>query len=478
MQLKNIIRYIFRFLLLQLSVTISNIWFFDNFLFISVQHKFNIYLNLIEDRDRFFGFIPTSWITVDGVIAFVIFIFLLLLYSTKFYTYVNELDFSYENKYFDDYLLLYLTWNSYIFTTLYIFRIDGLFRSNLIIFTFLTPTLLFLFRNSEILSNLLGRSVSNENYISFNLEDNSNFNNLRILAFRNEKLAIKCTEKELSKRVVDEVDKLNKIINVNLIVLYIESLNKLSKNLENYLINLNKKVLIISSKEINFSKNFIYRFKNINNKSIYYFNNDIQYGSKYIIKRLIDVSFSIIIIFFLLPFLLIISVLILFNDSRPIFIKQLRVGLHGKPFKMYKFRTMLNNSHELRSDLQNQNKKTGPLFKLDDDPRIISNLNFLRKFSLDELPQLINVLKGEMSLVGPRPLFFEDNNYFDSNYMRRLNVIPGMTGLLQINDRNTDDFNVWYKHDIEYIENWSLYLDLKILFKTIKYVLNQKDVGL
>ena len=150
----------------------------------------------------------------------------------------------------------------------------------------------------------------------------------------------------------------------------------------------------------------------------------------------------------------------------PFVIKQSRVGLHGKQFKMYKFKTMLNNSHEKRKDLDDQNKKGGPLFKLDDDPRVIKSLSFLRKYSLDELPQLINVLKGDMSLVGPRPLFEEDNEYFDKNYMRRLNVMPGMTGLLQINERNTDDFEIWYKYDIEYIENWNLYLDVKILFKT------------
>ena len=101
----------------------------------------------------------------------------------------------------------------------------------------------------------------------------------------------------------------------------------------------------------------------------------------------------------------------------------------------------------------------------------------MRKYSLDELPQLINVLKGEMSLVGPRPLFEEDSEYFDKNYMRRLNVMPGMTGLLQINERNTDDFDVWYKYDIEYIENWNLYLDIKILFKTFGALKHKNTSG-
>ena len=161
----------------------------------------------------------------------------------------------------------------------------------------------------------------------------------------------------------------------------------------------------------------------------------------------------------------------------PFLIKQSRVGLHGRKFNMYKFKTMYNNSHNKRAELDALNPKKGPLFKIDEDPRVIKGLSFLRKYSLDELPQLLNVIKGEMSLVGPRPLFEEDSEYFDKKYMRRLNVLPGMTGLLQINERNTDDFDIWYKYDIEYIENWNLYLDIKILFKTFKAIRNNKTAG-
>ena len=124
-----------------------------------------------------------------------------------------------------------------------------------------------------------------------------------------------------------------------------------------------------------------------------------------------------------------------------------------------------------------KNKKTGPLFKLDDDPRIIKGGKTIRRYSLDELPQLINVIRGNMSLVGPRPLFDTDRQYFKGGYMRRLNVMPGMTGLLQINDRNTDDFDVWFKYDLEYIEKWSLYLDLIILIKTVPSLFQQKVQG-
>ena len=123
-------------------------------------------------------------------------------------------------------------------------------------------------------------------------------------------------------------------------------------------------------------------------------------------------------------------------------------------------------SHNKRVDLLSENKKTGPLFKIDNDPRIIKGLSFIRKFSMDEIPQFINVLKGNMSVVGPRPLFPEDNEHYDSIFIRRLNVLPGITGLLQINDRNTDDFLIWHKFDVEYIDNWSILLDIKIIFKT------------
>ena len=145
---------------------------------------------------------------------------------------------------------------------------------------------------------------------------------------------------------------------------------------------------------------------------------------------------------------------------------------------MYKFRTMKKDSHTLREDLKELNKGKGPLFKIENDPRVINGANFIRDFSLDEIPQLINVLKGDMSIVGPRPLFDDDTKMFDTNYMRRLNVMPGITGLLQINERNAVDFKTWYKYDIEYIENWSLFLDLEIILKTPFAMFSKKIRGL
>jgi lipopolysaccharide/colanic/teichoic acid biosynthesis glycosyltransferase len=156
---------------------------------------------------------------------------------------------------------------------------------------------------------------------------------------------------------------------------------------------------------------------------------------------------------------------------------QTRVGLHGKDFQMYKLRTMKIDSHADRKKLEEFNESGGPLFKMQNDPRLIRGAKFLRKYSIDELPQFINILKGSMSLVGPRPLFPEDNKFFDEHYIRRLNVLPGLTGLLQINERNTSDFNVWYNYDIEYIDNWSILLDLKIILKTPFSLFSKKIKG-
>lgn len=477
MNIFKISKYFARFIFLQIVVSFTTIWYFDKFIFINEAQKFEIYLSLVEDRERFYSFVPLGWIKVDTLFIFLVTIFLLGIYSTKFYTYVNELDYVYDNKYLDDYFFLYLLWNSYMLSSLYVFRIIGLSRFNLIIFTLIVPLILFVFRNSEIISNLLGRSVSKENYISFNFDEFSNFKNLRIAAYRNEVKNINVTENKLTEEVKNSVDKINKTVNINLVIIQLKTLNKLSIELEEYLIKINKKVMLITDNELEFNNTFIYRLVKINNKFVYYFNNDIQYGAKYILKRVLDISIALALLIFLSPVLLGIILRIYLLDSNPVLVIQNRVGLHGKKFKMFKFRTMYKDSHNKRGELIERNKKTGPLFKLDNDPRVIQKLNFLRKYSLDELPQLFNVLKGDMSLVGPRPLFEEDSFELNENYMRRLNVLPGMTGLLQINDRNTSDFNVWHKYDLEYIENWSLFLDVKILLKTFKAILNKDNSG-
>ncbi len=478
MRIKSLLKYAVRFLFLQTLLTALTIYYFDNFLiYRDSEVKYQIYLNLLEDNSRFYPFIDLSLITVDAFLAVFIFIFLIILYSTNFYTYVNELSFSLSKNYFDEFFQIFLLWTSWLFSAFYIFRFESASRGHLILFSIIVPLILLIFRNTEYLSSVLGRSVINEKFITFNLDKNSNFRNLRILSFRKELASYSLKEENMSNLIIEKIDEINKSENINLVVISINKLSKLNKKLENYLININKKILIISPNKMKFGSNFLYREQIIDDFYFVYFNNDIQYGSKYILKRFLDIVLSVFALFLLTPFLLFIGIYIFIKDRGPIVIKQDRVGLHGKQFKMYKFRTMLNNAHELRDELQKMNKKSGPLFKIDNDPRLINGAEFLRKFSLDELPQLINVLKGEMSLVGPRPLFDTDTKTFTKTYMRRLNVMPGMTGLLQITDRNADDFETWFKYDVEYIENWSLYLDIKILLKTVPSLLNKKVQG-
>ena len=476
MGLLKYVKYGIRFLFLQTLLTFFTIFYFDRFL---IGDYFDGYLiirdNLLEDRDRFYPFVTNDFIKTDIYIAIFIFVFLVILYSTKFYTYVNELSFSLDRKYFDEFLSIYLLWTSSIFVFFYIFRFSILSRANLILFTFLVPLILIVFRNSEVLSNFLGRSTSKENYISFNLENDSIFRKLRIVTFRNSIGEFNFTN---INEIIDIIDKQNKENNLNLIIINLGNESSLPRSIEEYLIDLNKKVLIISRQEIIFKNIFLKRSIFLENYFLTYFNNDIQYGSKYILKRALDVFVALIMVVLLFPIYTFVAFFIILKDGFPFLIKQNRVGLHGKSFQMYKFRTMKNDSHTLREDLKELNKGKGPLFKIENDPRVINGANYIRDFSLDEIPQLINVLKGDMSIVGPRPLFDEDTKLFDTRYMRRLNVMPGITGLLQINDRNTDDFSVWFKYDLSYIENWSIYLDLKIMFQTPLAVFKKNKKGL
>ena len=477
MKIKNLLKYFSRFLLLQISLTLITIFYFDNFLIWSPEFKYEIYLNLIEDKNRFLPFVSDSLITVDGVLAGLIFLFLIIIYSTTFYTYVNELSFSMNRNLLGEYFQIYLLWTSYLLVSFFILRFNNLFRGNLLIFSFLIPLVLLIFRNTEFISSLLGRSVTNETFITFNLDDSSRFRNLRIMTFRKNIGSFFVSEEKFENDIMNIVDSENKKKKINLIVIE-TSISNFSEEFEKYLINLNKKVLIISGKKIQFNNNFLYREELIDKFRLVYFNNDIQYGSKFILKRVMDIVFSFMLIILFSPFILIISILIFAKDGNPIVIKQNRVGLHGDQFDMLKFRTMKNKSHERREELSELNKSDGPLFKIENDPRILNGLSFIREMSLDEIPQLINVLKGEMSIVGPRPLFDDDTKLFDTKYMRRLNVMPGITGLLQINERNATDFQTWYEYDIKYIENWNLFLDLEIILKTPFAMFSKKIRGI
>jgi len=190
-----------------------------------------------------------------------------------------------------------------------------------------------------------------------------------------------------------------------------------------------------------------------------------------LLKRIIDIIGSGAGIIVLSPFLLIIAVLIKATSAGPVFYLSKRVGLNGRKFIMFKFRTMQKGAHRKQTKLKDKNLMQGPVFKIKDDPRVTGLGVFLRKFSLDELPQLFNVFLGHMSLVGPRPPLQKEVLRYELWQRRRLSMRPGITCLWQISGRNKiADFNKWMNLDLDYIDNWSLALDFKILLKTIPAV--------
>ncbi len=191
------------------------------------------------------------------------------------------------------------------------------------------------------------------------------------------------------------------------------------------------------------------------------------------IKNIIDYSLTIIALICLFPFFSVIGLMIKCISWGPVFFKQERIGLNGRNFYMYKFRTMVPDAEEKLKDLEYLNEADGPVFKIKKDPRIIPFIGtILRKTSLDELPQLVNILKGEMSLIGPRPPIQSEVNKYDVWQRRRLSMKPGLTCIWQVSpNRNEIDFNTWMEMDLEYIDHWSLPLDLKIFLKTILVVL-------
>lgn len=189
------------------------------------------------------------------------------------------------------------------------------------------------------------------------------------------------------------------------------------------------------------------------------------------IKKIMDINVSLIMIIILSPVLLAITVFIKLTSPGPIVYRQTRVGLRGRQFNLYKFRTMVVNAEILRKSLEAENEADGPVFKIKDDPRVTKIGKFLRKSGLDELPQLFNVLKGEMSLIGPRPPIQEETKLYKRWQLRRLSVKPGLSCFWQIKpDRNSIKFEKWMELDLAYIDNWSLRLDFIILLKTIKTV--------
>jgi exopolysaccharide biosynthesis polyprenyl glycosylphosphotransferase len=189
------------------------------------------------------------------------------------------------------------------------------------------------------------------------------------------------------------------------------------------------------------------------------------------VKRLFDIVSSGMGLLALSPLLVTVAVLIKLTSRGPIFFKQKRVGLHGKTFDMLKFRSMVVNAEELKAKLEALNEQTGPVFKIKNDPRITGIGRFIRKYSIDELPQLLNVLRGEMSVVGPRPPLPKEVEKYAAWQRRRLSVRPGLTCIWQVSGRNQISFEEWMYLDMQYIDNWSLMTDLSLILRTVPVVI-------
>lgn len=192
-------------------------------------------------------------------------------------------------------------------------------------------------------------------------------------------------------------------------------------------------------------------------------------------KRFMDIILSLLGLIIVSPIMLIVAILIKLESTGPVIFSQRRVGLNGKEFNMLKFRSMVQNAEELKEKLQKQNEMSGPMFKIKEDPRVTKVGRFIRKTSIDELPQLINVLKGEMSLVGPRPSLPKEVSKFEPWMLERLNVKPGLTCYWQVSGRNNIDFEDWMKLDIKYVKDRNLGLDIKLIFKTFFVLFGDKN---
>lgn len=191
-------------------------------------------------------------------------------------------------------------------------------------------------------------------------------------------------------------------------------------------------------------------------------------------KRGIDLVFSTVGLIVLFPLFLIVGFLIKIDSPGPIFFKQMRVGKNGSTFKIYKFRTMCFDAEEKLKSLKDKNEMSGKQFKIKNDPRITNIGTFLRKTSIDELPQLVNVLKGEMSLIGPRPALLEEVKEYSEYEKKRLSVLPGCSGLWQVSGRNNLTFDQMVELDLIYINNINFSNDLKIILKTLKVMLTNE----
>ena len=195
-----------------------------------------------------------------------------------------------------------------------------------------------------------------------------------------------------------------------------------------------------------------------------------EHSLEIVAKRAVDFFVAALGLILLSPVLALIAAAIKFTSQGPVFYRQVRCGLHGRRFRLVKFRTMIHGAEDRLWEIRHLNEMDGPVFKMRNDPRVTPLGRFLRKFSIDELPQLWNVIKGEMSIVGPRAPLPEEVEHYAIGQRRRLSVKPGITCLWQVSGRSDISFQKWMEMDLQYIDNWSFWLDLRIMLKTIPAV--------
>ena len=227
-------------------------------------------------------------------------------------------------------------------------------------------------------------------------------------------------------------------------------------------------------------EDYRFKFENVDNDSVLALDySEVASSNSFIyifLKRLIDIIGSLFGIILLSPVFIIVGILIKLEDPKgSIVFTQERNGQHTRTFKMYKFRSMVHDAEELLKYLQDKNEMDGPVFKIKDDPRITKIGKIIRKTSIDELPQLFNVLKGEMSLVGPRPPIPREVEQYNEYQMQRLLVKPGLTCYWQVGGRNDIDFDEWVELDLKYIRERNLWVDIKLIFKTVGVFLGDKN---
>jgi exopolysaccharide biosynthesis polyprenyl glycosylphosphotransferase len=202
-----------------------------------------------------------------------------------------------------------------------------------------------------------------------------------------------------------------------------------------------------------------------------------DHSSQLAMKRLFDIVSSATAIWLLIPLFVVVMVLIKVTSRGPVFFKQERCGVNGRKFHMLKFRSMVVDAEALKEKLARQNEQTGPVFKMTNDPRGTRVGRFIRKYSIDELPQLINVLRGDMSIVGPRPPLPAEVEKYKAWQRRRLSVRPGLTCIWQVSGRNQITFEKWMYLDLQYIDNWSLASDFNLIFRTVPVVLTGRGAS-